>query len=364
MNELFEILKSIQHKNPLIIYGVVLLIVVVGSYIWSSDEHSLEKSKQQGTQLRIDDEGVKVGDTERLEVMKGLQKNYYDFEDRIKEMEEQIKGIKQADEQYKKEQLNISGTLSTIKEDLGKVSISSDISKESSYELKIAPVRGVINKKYDVYLPIGSFCKGTLLTGVYASVDVNSPLPVLITLDEAFYGPNNARIPLKGAFALGKAIGDINSQRALIQIIAISYVQPDGKVFEKEQEIGYVTDRHGELGIHGQLVHSTGKALALAFMGGFMAGGSSALADSEQTSVSGRFGNVERNVTGDAGKYAMFSGLSKSAAELSQYYDKQTQNIIPAVHVPSGTSINFVVQKGVMIDGLLRRDVNHIDALN
>ena len=95
-----------------------------------------------------------------------------------------------------------------------------------------------------------------------------------------------------------------------------------------------------------------------------MAGGSSALADSEVTSVSGRFGSVERSITGDAGKHALFTGLAKSAGDLSQYYEKQAENIIPAVHIPSGQNVYFVVQKGVKINGLLRRDFNKLNRIN
>ena len=92
-------------------------------------------------------------------------------------------------------------------------------------------------KRY-VYLPLGSFVKCTLLTGVYAPANESNPLPVLISVDEAFYGPNNTRIPLKGAFAIGKAVGDVVSKRAIIQIVSFSFVLPNGKVFEHEANLG------------------------------------------------------------------------------------------------------------------------------
>jgi hypothetical protein len=224
--------------------------------------------------------------------------------------------------------------------------------KNLPVELAIADISPMSNQGDTVYLPLGSFCKGTLLTGVYAAADQNNPLPVLIVLDEAFYGPNKTRIPLKGAFVLGKAYGDLVSERALIQIVAISSVLPDDITFEKEQNLGYVTDAQGELGIRGQVIRNTGKQLAVSFMSGFMAGGSQALADEEVMTTVTDEGNPVKNVTGDATKHALFSGLAQSAGQLSDYYAKQSENLIPAIHVKNGQGVYFIVQKGVSIHGL------------
>ncbi len=365
MDDYLEKLKAQFKKDPLVSYGVLGVVAVICCvFVFAQSDLTQKKDIPILKEQSKDAMGIAVGDTEKLEFMKGLQKSYYDFEDRIKAMEEQVQSIKQATEQSNKDQKIVVDSLNNIREIIAANTSNQDTSITTSFELAVAPIKELDSAKEFVYLPIGSFCKGTLLTGVYASSDLNSPLPVLIKLDEAFYGPNKTRVPLKGAFVLGKAVGDINSERALIQIVAISFVLPNGQVFEHEQDIGYVTDAYGELGIKGQVVRNTGKALAVTFLGGFMSGGSTALADNEITTSQSRFGEVERNVTGDVSRHALFSGLAKSSSDLSQYYEKQAEYIIPAVHIPSGNSVYFVVQKGVRINGLLRTNFNKLSSIN
>ena len=312
--------------------------------------------------------------------MARLEKNYYDFEDRVKAVEQEVKNMRTIANDLKSGQKDIAKNISKLdsklsakmeerlsefQDQMGPLNMAN--ASDGALGLSIADIGPIVHNDRDagfVYLPMGSFCKGTLLTGVYAASDANNPLPVLISLNEAFYGPNHTRIPLKDAFVLGKAFGDLVSERALIQIIAISSVLPGGRTFEQEADLGYVTDDKGELGIKGQVVRNTGAALALSFMGGFSAGGSQALADSEVTTHRAPEGGVSRDVTGDVPKNAVFSGLAQSAAKMSEYYAQQAQNLVPAVHVKSGAQVYFIVQKGVKIDGLSRNiygSVAHID---
>ena len=85
-----------------------------------------------------------------------------------------------------------------------------------------------------------------------------------------------------------------------------------------------------------------------------MAGGLQAMADGEVSTTRGRFGSVTTDVSGSPAKNAVFSGLAKSAGRMSDYYEKQAENLVPAVHVHSGVIVYCIVQKGVPIDGLLR----------
>ncbi|MBI4309626.1 MAG: hypothetical protein HY591_04775 [Candidatus Omnitrophica bacterium] len=369
-------LKTFITKNPMIAYPVIVLVALG---VWSllmmvaapSDHKPVSSAANPSRSKSI---GVSVGGADQQAYIARLEKNYYDFEDRVKSVERQVKGMKSIAQELKKRQKEMARTVLKLDEKLiGKLEeklnefqqvngAGGALSQEPSMELSVADIKPVRKDDF-VYLPIGSFCKGTLLTGVYAAADVNNPLPVLIALDEAFYGPNKTRIPLKGAFILGKAHGDLVSQRALIQVTAVSSVLPDGRAFEREDNLGYVTDEFGELGIRGQVLRNTGKALALSFMGGFMAGGAQAIADSEVTSTRTPDG-VTREVQGNAAKNAVFSGLAKSAGRMSDYYGKQAENLVPAVHVRSGANVYFIVQKGVSIDGLLRADYTRVSNIN
>ncbi|MFA5276300.1 MAG: hypothetical protein WC417_05360, partial [Candidatus Omnitrophota bacterium] len=90
----------------------------------------------------------------------------------------------------------------------------------------------------------------------------------------------------------------------------------------------------------------------LNFLSGFLAGGSEALSQAETSTVTGVYGQTFKNVTGNTGRYSMFSGLANSAQGMSSYYQKQLEAMIPAVKIEAGKKVVFVVQKGVQIEGL------------
>jgi len=140
-------------------------------------------------------------------------------------------------------------------------------------------------------------------------------------------------------------------------------VLPNGRVFEHEANLGYLADDDGHLGVRGEVIYNTGRQLGLDFLSGFLAGGAEALSQAETSTVVGAYGQTSRNVTGNTGRYAMFSGLAKSAEGMSNYYQKQLETLIPAVKIEAGKKVIFVVQKGVEIEGLEAdsRNFDYID---
>jgi type IV secretory pathway VirB10-like protein len=225
------------------------------------------------------------------------------------------------------------------------------------YQMQIINVNPVKAVRPDVvYLPAGSFVRATLLTGVYAPAEAANPLPVLIRLNEAFYGPNDRRIPLEGAFAIGKATGDLASERALVQITTMVAVLPTGTTFEHKGNIGYLTDAGGQLGLRGEVVRNTGGQLGMSFMTGFMGGASQAMADAQTTTVTTEGGHAARNVTGSRSRNAAFQGLAQSASQMSKYYEDQLEKIVPAVRVEAGADVYLVILEGVEVHGLKNDD--------
>ena len=361
--------KETIKKQPIITAIVVMVLIIIGYLILIPGSNRKTLGAELVKTNTTKDIGISVGGADQQAYIERLEKNYYDFEDRVKNMETQVKKIQSSSENLNDSQKDITQTILKLDQNLGeKIQQKLDEFRNSlegqqqnsmeevapkEVELSVADIAQTDQGDW-VYLPIGSFCQGTLLTGVYAAADANNPLPVLISLDEAFYGPNKSRIPLKGAFVLGKAYGDLVSQRALIQIVAISSVLPNGHAFENEQDLGYVTDESGELGVKGQLIYNTGRQLALSFMGGFVSGGAQAMADSQVTTHRTLQGDTSRDVTGSPGKAAIFSGLAQSAGKLSEYYQKQAEEMVPAIHIKNGAKVFFIVQKGVTINGLVR----------
>jgi hypothetical protein len=106
-------------------------------------------------------------------------------------------------------------------------------------------------KSRSLHLPAGSFGEATLLTGVFAPV-TGEPLPVLLRLDAALIGPQRSRVPIRGAFLVGKAQGDANSRRATVQLDTLSVVRADGTPFEVRVN-GWAADEDGIQGLAREL---------------------------------------------------------------------------------------------------------------
>lgn len=366
-------IKNLIKGKPIVASVAAIFIFVLVGLLFLSPKAQKSTATSQPKPDVSQDIGISVGGADQQAYMARLEKNYYDFEERIKGMESQVKSMEALTQDLKNSQQSIAQTvlkmdqslslkmdqkLDDLKTDLQSPPEPQENSTEEEVGLSVADISPTGENDW-VYLPIGSFCQGTLLTGVYATSDASNPLPVLISLDEAFYGPNKTRIPLKGTFILGKAYGDLVSQRALIQIVAISTVLPDSHTFENEQDLGYVTDEFGELGIKGQVIYNSGRQLAVSFLGGFVSGGAQAIADTQVTTHKTLQGDTSKDVTGSPGKNALFSGVAQSAGKLADFYGKQAENLVPAVHINNGAKVFFIVQKGVTINGLAKSSFIH-----
>ena len=389
----FNKLPPVLRNNPKLAFVVIFSLTIALMFLLfagSKETQKIRKSldlaaaKQAADTKQDKDVGVLTGSVDTKSYVNRIEKQYYDISSKFDSMNERIASLEKSSQDLRKNQTQVSkividldkrvtGTITqnpvlskkgiergqsagSLEETLIG-SLSAPQAARQSVNLETAKVGEIRNeektpgKRY-VYLPLGSFVKCTLLTGVYAPANESNPLPVLISVDEAFYGPNNTRIPLKGAFAIGKAVGDVVSKRAVIQIVSFSTVLPDGKVFEHEANLGYLADSDGRLGIQGELIYNTGKQLSMNFLSGFLAGGSEALSQAETSTVTGAYGQTSKNVTGNTGRYSMFSGLANSAQGMSSYYQKQLEAMIPAVKIEAGKKAVLVIQKGVQIEGL------------
>lgn len=371
-NKVQEMLRDKKQLGWLIAGGVCLVLVLVmlsgGGKTRPAAEEPVKKkgsSEQKSaiTKEKRREEGYLLGEEiDRKAFVARLEEQYHvlgekqeRFEGKMKETVERMEALSEVDGRLRGRLKMLEYKTRVLEKAKAENNMSSNIVGEElqQYQLDVVSVNEIKpEEEKEVYLPAGSFVHGVLLTGVYAPADQNNPLPVLIRLSEAFFGPNETRIPLEGAFVIGKATGDLNSERALIQGAAISAVFTAEGAFEARGNIGYVTDVRGQLGVKGEVVRNTGAMMAMSFMTGFLSGASEAFADSETTAVVSDSGHIQRNTTGNAARQAGFQGLSESARNMSTHYQKQSEGIVPAVKVNAGTEVYLVVLEGVSVHGL------------
>lgn len=200
-----------------------------------------------------------------------------------------------------------------------------------------------------LHIPAGSFGEATLLTGVFAPTS-GEALPVLLRLDAALVGPQRARIPLRGAFLVGKAQGDANSSRAVVQIETLSALGPDGRSLEAKVN-GWVADDDGAQGLRGAYVWHAGEILTLSAATGALSGGADAMAQRETTPQVTPLGGVQAPLTGDPLKFTGYRALSTAFGRLGEMVGQRLNEIVPAVHVANGRRVTVAFISGATLDG-------------
>jgi hypothetical protein len=201
-----------------------------------------------------------------------------------------------------------------------------------------------------VHIPAGSFGEATLMTGAFAPTS-GEALPVLLRLDAALIGPRRSRIPIRGAFIVGKAIGDANSERATIQLDTLSVVCSDGKTIEVKTN-GWAIDDDGVQGVRGTYVWRASEIAALAAATRGLSAASEALATRETTVAGTPLGGTVGAVTGDPLKFAGYRALGGAADKIAETVARRLDEITPAVHVSNGRRVTIAFVNGVTLEGL------------
>lgn len=200
-----------------------------------------------------------------------------------------------------------------------------------------------------LHVPAGSFGEATLLTGVFAPV-TGEALPVLLRLDAALVGPQRARVPLGGAFLVGKAQGDANSRRAVVQLETLSAVQADGRPSEARVN-GWVVDDDGIQGLRGSYVWRAEEVAALSTLAGGLAGGAEAMSQRQTTTQVTPLGGVQGAVTGDPLKFAGARSVSSAFGRLSEMMSQRLNEIVPAIYVPNARRVTVAFIGGATLEG-------------
>ena len=206
-----------------------------------------------------------------------------------------------------------------------------------------------------VRIPTAAAAVATLLNGVFAPT-AGEPSPVRLRFEEALLGPNRSRVGLRNTFLIGKAQGDPNSSRVLVQVDRLSYVGRDGKAVET-RALGYVVGEDGLEGIPGRYEWRAWDLVPPASLSSALEAGSEAFAAREVARGMTPLGGTLEILSGDALKYAGFRGLGGGASKLTEILVERMREIRPAVSVPAGRPVTVVFLEGVTLEGLAPDEV-------
>ena len=226
----FNKLPSVLRNNPkfaIVIISCLVIVLIFLLFAGSKETRKIQKSlglvqAKNGAGLSGDkDVGVLVGSVDTKSYVSRIEKQYYDINSKFDSLNDRIAALEKNSQDLRKNQSQISKIVidldkrvtdkfeqntSLTKKNLERgqstgsseetqntpLSMSQPAGKTTNLEMaKVGEIKNeekAPGKRY-VYLPLGSFVKCTLLTGVYAPANESNPLPVLISVDEAFYGP-------------------------------------------------------------------------------------------------------------------------------------------------------------------------------
>lgn len=200
------------------------------------------------------------------------------------------------------------------------------------------------------YLPAGSFVRGRLLTGVYASTGAGAasqPLPMVIRLENTAVLPNAWRSQVTACHVTASATGDLSSERAFVRLDRLSCVGKKGEALDVRVS-GYAVGEDGKVGVRGKLVTRSGQAIASALSVGLLSGlGESITRSSEEvtTSITGTQSKRYKN----AWMSGMGEGLSDSMDRITDYYLRLADRIFPVLEVDAGRPVDLVFSQGVLL---------------
>lgn len=226
-----------------------------------------------------------------------------------------------------------------------------------SIDLGGLPPKEKKDVKKTVRIPSAAGGRATLMNGVFAPV-TGEPGPVRLRFDAAILGPNQARIPLKNAYLIGKAVGDPNSCRVSIQIEKFSTVKEKGESIETKA-LGYVVGDDGLEGVPGTYEWRAWEYLPLAVGTGGLQGLSGALAQTQMTTTVNPLGGVSNAVTGDSMKLAGYQAAGGAAGKLSEIITERMKEIHPAVSTPANRQVTVVFLDGVTLEGLDTQEIDY-----
>lgn len=208
------------------------------------------------------------------------------------------------------------------------------------------PVQGAaMRDRAEVVLPVGSYVKAKLLTGVEAPE--GNPYPVLLQLDFANILPNKKSLDLRGCFMIAKAQGDLSTERVQMQATKLSCVSRSGQMFERDIN-GFIADAvDNSFAVIGTVNTKQDRVAAMAFLSSVVEGVGRAIQMAQTTEQTSADGTSRRTLTGDQGKYIAAGGASTAAGMVAQWYLKQAQSLLPTINVGSGQDVWVVMNETV-----------------
>jgi conjugal transfer pilus assembly protein TraB len=216
-------------------------------------------------------------------------------------------------------------------------------------------------KTPETIIPVGTFAKTVLLSGLDASSAMNAssdPRPMLLRIIDHGTLPRRFQSDLKDCHCTAGAYGDLSSERVYARLEKLSCIDRfTGEIIEL-QVSGYVSGADGKAGIRGVVASKDGQFLARSLMGGMFAGLSNvANPQNRRAQVNPFFGGgavgggaagsqPSGPSIGETFMSGMAGGATTALDRLSQYYIDRAEQLQPVIQIAAGQMVDIVFTSG------------------
>ncbi len=210
------------------------------------------------------------------------------------------------------------------------------------------------------YVPAGTFTQGTLLNGLDAPASMkgkSNPYPTIIRLTNLSFLPNQYRLSMKGCFVIAEGYGSLSSERVYLRTTDLSCIVKGGNKHISAPIKGYIVGEHGKVGLRGKVVTKQGAILAREFVAGLMQGFASIVQQQSMTMSTSALGSTSTINPSNIGEAGLGQGLGTAAGELSKFYMKMANSMMPVVVVGAGRKLTLVLTHGFYVS--YKKNINY-----
>ena len=223
------------------------------------------------------------------------------------------------------------------------------------------------NVKYEkeikkITLPAGSIALGTSLFGV--QVSPNEEKPMLIELNYAWLGPNQAVVEMTDCRLWAKVKAELNTERLIGKANKMTCRSQNGLVFDVEVTAHIVNAQDEYLGVQAQLI-TPGKGLAatLLFLKDGVKMGSEAFAAAQvtQSAVTGQMSPVVEtsDVSGNKVGYTAAKSIAGASGKFLDWFIDYYTNLAPNLAVGPSHKVFLAIETTVSVPAVFFKDTIH-----
>lgn len=372
-----SILKGQKAIIQIAFFLLVCIFLALGIFVNKSSYKDEKVNADNSLSIDLPDKGLNTEEHWREHLSNQRVKDKKEFDQRLKQLEEDQKQIQREYEQRIEKELSDSGaklqlarqelvnaSLEIKRQEQEKRALAASMPKHQEPSLNVQEFTKEIvydqPKSMKNYIPEGTYFTGHLLGGIVVSTAMNTPdenaTPVIIQLDARNNIRNQSttnmarqnKLNLGKCRILGSSYGDISSERAIIRLEKLICEQNGSYITSKIA--GQLHGPDGYNGIKGTVVSTNAKHIKNALIGGLISGvaGSAKGQAAVSMSGSGIITSPQKSV-GDLLTSGAQQGATSAAEKVADYYLRQAEAMSPVLTVPSGVRVNAQITQGFFV---------------